>query len=357
MTNRIQDYRRIGNWENFFLDSAVYSIAESVGITYDNSFTPIAAITGDLFTYMYSETIPCDSGLTNYILMPDRVVKAFSSFGWKCEYFSKQEVERDINAVIQKIHASIDRGYLVLAWGVGGVPGMRQDQPMGEGALIGGYDDEALLIHLYCGAERLPEKAFDGRPCVDDDGYTAIPAKAALAGTDGIFILTEKITPTDVKTVYREAVMRIPDWLTMIPTGGRVSKTEQYAFGKAAFTQWSEVLMDDTAWRDCDENMIWDKHCCAYCSLCTSTNRVVDWLKRAEAACPELSVITDILPTYQKQSELCQKVWDFQGGFMPSTDKMQLHDYRANIAAILQKMGNCCHDILQAFEKIELMSI
>ena len=59
MTNRIQDYRRIGNWENFFLDSAVYSIAESVGITYDNSFTPIAAITGDLFTYMYSETIPC----------------------------------------------------------------------------------------------------------------------------------------------------------------------------------------------------------------------------------------------------------------------------------------------------------
>lgn len=104
-------------------------IAESVGITYDNGFTPIAAITGDLFTYMYSEIIPCDSGLTNYTLMPDRVVKAFSSFGWKCEYLSKQEVERDIHAVSQKIYCSLDRGYLVLALGVGGVPGMQQDHP------------------------------------------------------------------------------------------------------------------------------------------------------------------------------------------------------------------------------------
>lgn len=357
MTKRIQQYRRIGNWENFFLDSAIYSIAEFVGIKYDNDFTPIAAITGDLFTYMYSDIMPCDSGLTNYVLMPDRVVKAFSSFGWKCEYLSKQEVERDMEKAIQKIYASIDRGYLVLAWGVGGIPGMRQDQQMGEGALIGGYDDEVLLIHLYCGAERLPAKSFDGRPGVDDDGYTAIPVKDALAGTDGIFILTEKITPTDVETVYKEAIMRIPDWLTMMPTGGRVSKTEKYTFGKEAFTHWSKVLMDDIIWRDCDENMIWEKHCCAYCSLCTSTERVVDWLKRAETICPELSIIAGILPIYQKLSELCQKIWDFQGGFMPSADKMQLHEYRANIAAILQKMGRCCDDILQAFGKFKVISV
>lgn len=358
MTNRIQNYRRIGNWENFFLDSAIYSIARSVGVTYDNEFTPIAAITGDLFTYMYSDTMPCDSGLTNYVVMPERVIKAFASFGWKCEYLSSEEVECDITAAVQKIHDSIDQGYPVLAWGVGGVPGMRQDEPMGEGALIGGYDNDVLLIHLYCGAERLPDLSFDGRPGVDEDGYTAIPAEDALAGTDGIFILTEKITPTDPETVYREAIMQIPNWLTMVPTGGRMSDTEQYVFGKAAFTRWASVLLDDAVWQDCDEDAIWNKHCCAFCSLCTSIgffggdSRVADWLNSAKAACPEFTVIDVILPLYRKMSDLWQQIWDFQDGFMPSVKQMQIHDYRENIAAVLIEMGGCCDEILQIFQNI-----
>lgn len=356
--NRIKNYRRIGNWENFFLDSAIYSIAKSIGVTYDNGFTPIAAITGDLFTYMYSDEIPCDSGLTNYVIMPEMVIKAFASFGCECEYISGEQVNRDMASAARKIRASIDRGVPVLAWGVGGVPGMRPHEPMGEGALIGGYDDGILLIHLYCGAERLPAASFAGYPGVDEYGYTAIPAKDALALTDGIFIPLDKIEPTEPQTVVHEVLTNIPRWLTLSPTGGRVSRTSQYAFGKAAFSRWAEVLLNDALWQTaqgCSEELIWNMHCCAFCSLCTSTgafggnSRVVDYLLRAAVVCPERPLIAALLPLYENMSALCQRIWDIHGGFMPPAEKMREHAYRTEIAAALSKMGDCCDSILQVF--------
>ena len=248
----------------------------------------------------------------------------------------------------------MDRGLPVLAWGVSGVPGMRSGEPMGEGALIGGYDDDMLLVHLYCGAERLPAVSYGDRLGVDEDGYTAIPAKEALSGADGLFILTDKITPTEPDIVYREVIRQIPVWLTLSPTGGRVSDTEQYVFGKAAFTRWASVLLDDAAWQNCDEDTIWYQHCCAFCSLCTSTgsfggdSRVVDWLNRAQVACPDLPLTDTILPLYRKMSGLWKQIWDYQGGFSPSAENMRNHDYRAYIADTLMKMGNCCDEIYKA---------
>lgn len=353
MENKIINYRRIQNWENFFLDSAIYSVANSIGIEYANGFTPITAITGDLFTYMYSDKLPCDSGLTNYVIMPDVVLKVFDSFGWDCEYLSREDVNCDLGGTMLKIQESVDRGIPVLAWGVGGVvcaDGMRYD-PMGEGALIGGYDDDLLLIHLYCGAERLAPSSFGGRPGVDEHGYTAIPAKDALATTNGLFILTEKKELPDVKAVYRDAVLSIPKWLTLPETIG-------YVFGKKAFDRWADILLDDSSWympEQCSEDAIWNKHCSAYCAICTSTgafggaSRVVDYLSRAKEFCPDLAIISELLPHYRKLSELAQQLWDLHGGFMPSPDKMQAHAYREQLAAVLRQMGTCCDDILRLF--------
>lgn len=353
MVNKITNYRRIQNWENFFLDSALYSVANSIGIEYDNGFTPIAAITGDLFTYMYSDKLPCDSGLTNYVIMPEVVLKVFDSFGWGCEYLSREEANRDLPATMRKVKASVDRGIPVLAWGVGGVvsaSGERFD-PMGEGALIGGYDDSLLLIHLYCGAERLAPVSYGGRPGVDEHGYTAIPAKDALATTNGLFILTEKKEQTDAKTVYRDVIMSISKWLTL-------PDTADYSFGKAAFDRWAEVLLDDAAWQtpeQCGEDAIWNKHCCAFCSLCTSTgsfggtSRAVDYLNRAKEACPEMTIVSDLLPHYKRLSDLTQQLWDLHGGFMPAPSRMQEHGYREQLAAALHQMGICCEGILHLY--------
>ncbi len=157
--NKITSYRRIENWENFSLDYALYSVGVSLGVTYANGFTPIAAVTGDLFTYLYSDRKPCDSGLTNYFFLPDTVKKTYALFGYACDYLSNAAIRADMPTAMAKIRASIDRGIPVLAWGMGGVvfrDGTRYD-PLGEGSLIGGYDGELLLVQLYPGAERLAE--------------------------------------------------------------------------------------------------------------------------------------------------------------------------------------------------------
>jgi len=356
----IKDYRRMENWENFFLDSAIYSVAEQMGVRYDNGFTPIAAETGDLFTFLYAENMPCDSGLSNYVIMPESVMRALESFGCQYEYLSKEQVGENIPMAVEKIRTAVDQGIPVLAWGVGGVPGMPPEQPMGEGALIGGYDDEEeniLLVHLYCGAERLPAESFGGRPGVDEDGYTAIPAETALKGTDGLFIPKGKGTPPTPDIVYRDTILRIPTWMTLTPTGGRVSETDRYRFGKEAFRHWAAVLAAEQGWQNCDEEMIWNKHCSAFCTLCTAIgsfgedSQAVDYLRRAAAACPSWLLAAELVPLYEKMSRLWQQIWEMQAGFMPVPENMQKQEYRRKIAAIIQKMGDCCDEILQIFEK------
>jgi len=110
----IKDYRRMENWENFFLDSAIYSVAEQMGVRYDNGFTPIAAETGDLFTFLYAENMPCDSGLSNYVIMPESVMRALESFGCQYEYLSKEQVGENIPMAVEKIRTAVDQGIPVL---------------------------------------------------------------------------------------------------------------------------------------------------------------------------------------------------------------------------------------------------
>ena len=353
MKNMVKSYRRIENWENFFLDSAVYSAAVALGVECPDGFTTIAAVTGDLFTVLYSDVKPCDSGLTNYFIDPDTVVRAFSSFGYACKCFSKEDFAANPNAVLTEIRASVDRGIPVVLWGAGGVvmaDGTRYD-PLGEGALIGGYDGDVLYVHLYPGAQRLSNTAFDGTPGVDEYGYTRIPAEHALASTNGIFIAGEKLTTYNPESVCRDTVKWIPHWLTLPEKDG-------YAFGEAAFVKWAAVLMDDRNWNSpelCEEN-VWEKHCCAYCSLCTSigvgdgAGCAVEYLKRAADVCPDMAVLPKILPIYEKLHTLVQKIWEIHRGFMPDVANMSRHAYRASLAAVLSEMGTCCDEITMAFE-------
>ena len=53
LSNRIRDYRRIQNWENYFLCSAICSVGKKLGSDIDD-FHFYANITGDNFTYLYA---------------------------------------------------------------------------------------------------------------------------------------------------------------------------------------------------------------------------------------------------------------------------------------------------------------
>ncbi len=185
---------------------------------------------------------------------------------------------------------------------------------------------------------------------MDEDGYTAIAAADGLATTHGIFIVGERIAAMPEEEFYRETIASIPKFLTFLPAEG-------YVFGRSAFEAWAEVLLADTNWQtvqQCDV-ACWDKHCSAYCAICTSVGvggdagRTLDHLARAAAVCPEMEIIGKIYPHYVRMRELSQTIWDVQGGFMPSPDRMTQRDFREQLAGILREMGLLCEKIVMEF--------
>ena len=90
-------------------------------------------------------------------------------------------------------------------------------------------------------------------------------SKEALATTYGVFLVGDRMVPTPEREVCRRAVLSIPELLTRKPENG-------YTFGMQAFVQWAETLREDAHWAEPDaaQRNCWDKHCHAYCSLCTS---------------------------------------------------------------------------------------
>ena len=43
------------------------------------------------------------------------------------------------------------------------------------------------------------------------------------------------------------------------------------------------------------------------------------------------------------------EIWAIQGGFYPPSDKFRTHEFRAQIADVLRKMGGVCDEILSAY--------
>lgn len=339
-SNQIHGYRRIQNWENYFLDSAIYSVAQSLGITYEDNFHFISAITGDMFAYLYSKNKPCDSGITNYFFMPQLVKKAYAAMGYDCIYLSKKQIKKDFRAAMNAIKASINNGIPVMAWGMGNVimgDGSRYD-PLGEGCLIGGYDEgDILYVNLYPGPERLPAGS------VDEDGYSAITH--GLDTTNGIFIAGEKTEKPDLKDIYRDAITAIPAFLTLAPADG-------YLFGKQAFDCWADTLLDNAYfYGKTDEELggiCWNLHCSPYCSVCTTNSYA--YIKKAAEQYPEIETARKILPSYAQLNKFKDEIWALHGDFFPSMDKFRTYEFRAQIAVILRQMGDICDDIVTAFK-------
>lgn len=351
-SNRIKNYRRIQNWENYFLCSAICSVGKSLGSGNDD-FHFYAAFTGDMFTYLYPQQVgnpnnlPCDSGVTNYFFDPNAVKKAFVAFGYDCTYLSNAQIKKDFQTAMNAIKTSIDRGIPVLAWGMGNVimkDGTRYD-PLPEGCLIGGYDNgDVLYVNLYPGPERLLEGS------VDDDGYTAIIN--GLDTTNGLFLVGDKIEEIDMQKIYHDAIFSIPSFLKLPVTesyqGGN------YVFGKTAFETWADTIVSDSFFEGKTDDELsgicWNLHCSPYCCICTST--AYDFFKGIVEQYPDFSIAEKLLPHYKKMQDCKDEIWKLHGGFFPPMDKFRIHGFRVQIAEILRLMGEVCNEILLVFDKV-----
>ena len=336
-SNRILEYRKIQPWENYFLASALCSVGKALGSDID-SLHFYSAITGDMFTYIYSpERKYCDSGVTNILFAPQVVKKAYAAMGCGCVYLSTEYIRQNFRAVMNAIKASVDKGIPVLAWGMGNVGFLDSGHwgsTMPEGCLIGGYDEnDVLYVNLYCGPERVE---------TDQDGYTAVTD--GLDTTMGLFFVGEPVEKTPLREVYEQAIASIPSLLTLPPADG-------FIFGKTAFDTWADTLLDESNLEGKTDaeieglGVIWDIHCAPYCTVCTS-----DALRFVKTAAKEYKIETArrLLPLYKKFTKRRQKIWKLQKGFSPPAALFRKRKFREKIAALLREMGALCDRIVEA---------
>lgn len=340
-SNRILNYRRIQNWENYFLCSAICSVGKSLGVEIDD-FHFYSAFTGDMFTYLYSTDGACDSGVTNYFFDPNVVKKAYAAFGYDCIYLSNDQIKKDFRAAMNAVKSSIDKGVPVLAWGMGNVTvgdGSRYD-PLPEGCLIGGYDEnDVLYVNLYPGPERMT---------VDEDGYTAITH--GLDTTNGLFFVGEKIEEMDMRQIYQSVIDSIPAFLTLLPSESYLGG--KYVFGIEAFEKWADTLVTDSYFEGKTDDELsgicWNRHCSPYCCVCTSN--ALNFIKTAAEQYPDLEMAAKLVPLYENMNQLKDEIWELHGDFFPPMEKFRTHEFRAQIAVILRRMGTICDEILKAYE-------
>ncbi|MCL2433543.1 MAG: hypothetical protein FWD16_03380 [Clostridia bacterium] len=347
-TNKITEYKKIEPWQNYFLCSAICSVGLKLGSGISD-FKYYANFTGDNFAYLYSEKVgnpqglQCDSGITNYFFTPQFVKKAYAAFGYGCLYVSNEQIKQDFRAVMNAIKASVDKGVPVLAWGMGNVKTRSGNvwNPMPEGCLIGGYDEnDVLYVNLYPGPDRMPEGSLD------EYGYSTI--EKGLDSTKGLFFAGEKLADHDERQVCQTVIESIPAFLSMLPAE---SDQGRYVFGKTAFETWAETLETDVFFANKTDDELngvcWNLHCAPYCCVCTST--AYDFFKTAAEKFPDMAMAQKLLPLYRQMQDYRQEIWAFQGGFNPPMEKFRSHEFRAHVAGILRKMGGVCDDILSAF--------
>jgi len=353
VSNRIREYRRIHPWENYFLCSAICSVGKSLGVNIDD-YHYYAAFTGDMFTYLYSEKIgnpdnnQCDSGVTNSFFDPLAVKRAYAAMGYECIYLSNAQIKKDFRAAMNAIKVSVDKGIPVVAWGMGNVA-MKDGSyysPLPEGCLIGGYDGDTLYVNLYPGPERLPKDS------VDADGYSAIVN--GLDATYGLFFVGKQTENHNPRPLTQNAIHSIPAFLTLPPSQSYYDgKQYAYVFGKQAFETWAATLLADEYFEGkTDEELggiCWNLHCSPYCCVCTST--AYDFMKMAAEQYRDLAMAAKLVPLYKKIQDCKDEIWALSGGFYPPMDKFRTHEFRAQIAEVLRRMGGVCDEILAAFEK------
>ncbi len=348
-SNRILNYRRLQNWENYFLASAICSVAVAVGADeeqlktignekVDNGLHSFSAITGDMFCVLYSADKPCDSGLTHDFFMPQVIKKAFAAFGQDCIYLSNAQIKKDFRTVMNAIKASIDQGIPVLSWGMGNVTMGDWHGDMPEGCLIGGYDGDLLYANLYPGPAVIE---------VDSDGYSGV--SGGLDGVKGLFFVGDPIEKPELKEIYNQAIMGIPALLSMSPAEG-------YDFGQAACEKWADTLLEESRYAGKTDDELsaicWNVHLSPYCNICTSAGLTYI---RAAAEVYDMVIAKKLLPLYEQFARLRQEIWELHGiydksNFFPPMDMFRTQAYRTKAAEILRRMGGVCDEILRAFD-------
>jgi len=234
-SNKLKNIRRLwheNKSENFFLEGSLASIMQAIGERKEYNYWFFNALCGSAFVMHYGFKSENSEGLSS-VFIPEIVIHAFDTCGYGCLYIDAETIKENPDDVVSAVKTSINRGIPVITPGVSNLSltnlnGNKDFHDyFGAWSVIGGYEEDgAFNVNVY------PENIE-----TDEIGYVKI--EKPFENSKGLFILTEKITNPDLKTVYKNIIMAIPALLALEPKDGD-------CFGKNAYYKWADTMLNDS---------------------------------------------------------------------------------------------------------------
>jgi hypothetical protein len=216
----IRDLFSYGDARNFAFDNCMAFLMGKLGEKQKLDYWIITGITGNGYTPVYSRTdsiTACEYCVSGYLAGPKYVSHVFGAIGYGHTYVAAEQLNADKPMYIRKLMDHIDRGIPVVAISRSNMPSS---------------DIDALTHYLYVGQEDY-EKASLFSKKTDDELYRKLGAMDSIP-QDWIFA-GEKIRDIALLDICRNAVRKIPYWLTLPERNG-------IFFGSSAYRAWADDI-------------------------------------------------------------------------------------------------------------------
>jgi len=345
-SNKIEGIRRL--WhdyksENFYLEGCLAAALKAVGDTTipvvegcpDFDYAFLIALSGTLFTQTYGDGN--NDGMAN-ALGHRALPHMFGSLGRSYIYIDRETIASQPALAMEAIKAAIDKGVPVISRHTTNWP--RNDHAEShytEWCVIGGYDEDGTLY----------ANVYYDNVIVDEHGYCMV--KDGVVGSDGLYILGERVCDVEAADLFKQAVRAIPFLVTQ-------PSREGVSFGRQAYYDWADGLLDDAKWAntgggDPYGGFIWPGHHAPW--IVTLTNECYMRLyfgRMAEhfGAGEEATKVRDIyMKIYARIPEIqrIQDSWLFADPAVIAKPEV-----RKQIAAILREMGDLHGELLALFQ-------
>jgi len=331
--NKIENLYQFIHWDwgqNYPFNGCMAFTLECLGEdkdVYDYWF--FAGVGGDNFTMCYGDNGFLNDCRSVCIDGFDFIEYVLGEIGYGYNYVTGEQINADKDKYVGMAMDYIDKGIPVLVKGA-----------FGEGE----YPWDANFTVLYSYSDfggKLMATVGSGR---DYPTYTIDTTKEI---TDDWIFMGERINDPPLAQVYRNAVMKIPYWLTMPKDSNGVT------FGAEAFRDWADDIENGRYDGLTSETFKqWDDYTIFVCNLATNSGGCQGFFQKAQELNPDLTFLSDVREQYRRTSDLWNELEAVGGGFNITAETLQNTEKRGIIADKIREFADCMDEVVNIYNKI-----
>ena len=323
--NVLPDLHNLVTWhygQNYPFNGCMQFIMEKIG-RYDLAdYWLFAGISGDSFTFCYGNNGEFNDCLSVVTGGPEFMNDIFESIGYEYTYITQAQINLNKELFIGTVMNYIDKGTPVLVRFAVGKHGNYQ--------VICGYENNGKTLLFLDGDATVPTKLDTTQEIKDD----------------WIFIGSKK-KDIDIAKLYRESVLRIPQWLTMPENGTGVS------FGAKGYHKWADDIENGRYKALTSETFNdWRDYTVYVCNLATNCGGSKKFLDKAYELNLDLDFIPEIAKAFyhagsNQPGELWYDLENLGAGFNVTLERLQDKEKCKTISDKVREMGVCMEKVVQ----------